>query len=188
MDIKTQFFKAFHIFVSVVLIILLSACGYFMYPERRGQKPIGRIDPAVATLDALGLLLFVIPGVIAFAVDITNGTLYFPGGRSHSSGSTGTEHMTVIRVNPAELNEKVIQEIVKKHAGVSTRADLRNVEIYELNRSENIEAKLIEIEKSGYKVGFHDLFNSIKGNEKTGEKDSCPFLLGISSSLARGTA
>ena len=103
------------------------------------------------------MVLFIVPGVIAFAVDITNGTLYFPGGRGHSSGSTGTEHMTVIRVNPAELNEKAIQEIVKKHAGVSARADLRNVEIRELDRSENIEAKLMEIEKSGYKVGFDDL-------------------------------
>lgn len=148
---KRQFIKAFHVFVSVVLIIQLSACGYFLYPERRGQKPIGRIDPAIAILDALGLVLFVIPGVIAFAVDITNGTLYFPSGHRHSSVSTEIEHMTVIRVNPAELNEKTIQEIVKKHTGVSIRLDLRNVEIYQLDRSENIETKLVELGKSGYR-------------------------------------
>jgi len=122
-----------------------------LYPERRGQKPVGRIDPAVAILGALGLLLFVFPGVIAFAVDITNGTLYFPIGRRHSSMSTETEHMTVIRVNPAELNEKMIQEIVKKHTGISIKLDLRNAEIYELDRSEDIEAKLAEIEKSRYR-------------------------------------
>jgi len=148
---KRQFIKAFHVVVSVVLIIQLSACGYFLYPERRGQKPIGRIDPAIAILDALGLVLFVIPGVIAFAVDITNGTLYFPSGHRHSSVSTEIEHMTVIRVNPAELNEKTIQEIVKKHTGVSIRLDLRNVEIYQLDRSENIETKLVELGKSGYR-------------------------------------
>jgi hypothetical protein len=151
MNMKRQFIKAFHVFVSVVLIIQLSACGYFLYPERRGQKPIGRIDPAIAILDALGLVLFVIPGVIAFAVDITNGTLYFPSGHRHSSVSTEIEHMTVIRVNPAELNEKTIQEIVKKHTGVSIRLDLRNVEIYQLDRSENIETKLVELGKSGYR-------------------------------------
>ena len=126
--------------------------GILCTSERRGQKPIGLIDPAVATLDALGLLLFIVPGVIAFAVDITNGTLYFPGGRGHSSGSTGTEHMTVVRVNPDELNEKRLQEIVKNHTGISIRLDQREVEVYELDRSENIEAKLIEIEESGYKV------------------------------------
>src|SRR4030043_845304 len=102
-NMKGQFCKIFHIGVSVMLIIQLSACGYFLYPERRGQKPVGQIDPAVAVLDALGLLLFIVPGVIAFAVDITNGTLYFPGGQRHSSVSGESYRMTMIRVNPAEL-------------------------------------------------------------------------------------
>ena len=148
---ERKFGKIFHIVVSVVLIIQLSGCGYFMYPERRGQKTVGRIDPAIAALDALGLLLFIVPGVIAFAVDISNGTLYFPSGSRHSSVSTETEHMTVIQVNPAELNEKTLQEIVQRHTGVSIRFDLRDVEIYELNRTENIEAKLVELGRSGYR-------------------------------------
>ena len=59
--------------------------------------------------------------------------------------------MTVIQVNPAELNEKTLQEIVQRHTGVSIRFDLRDVEIYELNRTENIEAKLVELRKSGYR-------------------------------------
>jgi hypothetical protein len=121
-----------------------------MYPERRGQKPVGRIDPAIAVLDALGLLLFIIPGVIAFAVDITNGTLYFPAGRQHSSVSTETEHITMIRFNPGEINETMIREMVEKQTGLSLGPDLKNVEIYELDRSENIEARLVELERSGY--------------------------------------
>ena len=103
------------------------------------------------------MVLFIAPGMTAFAVDITNGTLYFPGGRGHSSGSAGTEHMTVIRVNPDEPNEIGLQEIVKNHTGISIRLNQRNVKVYELDRYENIEAKLIEIEKSGYKVGFDNL-------------------------------
>ena len=149
---KRQFAKIFYITISILLIIQLSGCGYILYPERRGQKTTGRIDPAIATLDALGLLLFIIPGVIAFAVDITNGTLYFPNGRRHSSITTGDEPMTVIRVNPAELNEKMIQNIVKEHTGASIRPDLRDVEIYELDKSENIEVKLAELKKSGYRI------------------------------------
>jgi len=148
--VKRQFVRMLHVVVLAVLIIQMSACGYILYSERRGQRPIGRIDPAIAVLDALGLIFFVVPGVIAFAVDITNGTLYLPSGHRHSSVSTETEHMMVIRFNPDELNEKMIQEIVKKHTGVSIRLDLRNVEIYKLDRSENIEAKLVELEKSGY--------------------------------------
>ena len=140
-----------HIVVLIVLIIQLTACGYILYPERRGQPPRGRVDPAIAVLDALGLLLFIVPGVIAFVVDITNGTLYFPSGRRHSSSSNAIEHMTVIRINPGELNQNLIEEIVKNHTGVSIRLDQKNMEIYQLDRSENVEAKLIDLGKSGYR-------------------------------------
>lgn len=64
--------------ITVVLLaatLNLSACGYFMYPERVGQTG-GRVDPAIVVLDAMGLLFGIIPGVIAFAVDLTTGTIY----------------------------------------------------------------------------------------------------------------
>jgi hypothetical protein len=101
------------------------------------------------------LLLFIIPGVIAFAVDITNGTLYFPGGQRHSSVSGESYRMTMIRVNPTELNEKMIQQIVEKQTGISLSPDLRNVEIYPLDRSENIEATLGKLERSGYQEDWN---------------------------------
>jgi hypothetical protein len=151
MNVKKQFASMLHVVVLAVLIIQMTACGYFLYPERRGQRHVGRIDPAIAVLDALGLIFFIVPGVIAFAVDITNGTLYLPGSHHHSSASTEKDHIKVIRVNPGVLNEKMIQELVKHHTGISIRLDQRNVEIYELNRSENIEAKLVELGKSGYR-------------------------------------
>lgn len=56
----------------------LSACGTIMYPERKGQID-GKIDSTVVILDGIGLLLFLVPGVIAFAVDFSNGTIYLPG-------------------------------------------------------------------------------------------------------------
>jgi hypothetical protein len=119
MNMERPLLKVVRALVSVMLIFQLSACGYFMYPERRGQKPVGRIDPAIAVLDALGLLLFIIPGVIAFAVDITNGTLYFPAGRQHSSASTETGRITMIRINPSEFNETMIREMVENGELVS---------------------------------------------------------------------
>lgn len=54
-----------------------SGCGTILYPERRGQ-PGGPIDWKVFALDGIFLLLFVIPGVIAFAVDFTTGAIYLP--------------------------------------------------------------------------------------------------------------
>ncbi len=71
------------IVVGLLLAVMnLTACGYFLYPERKGQTE-GRLDTTVILLDAVGLLFFVVPGVIAFAVDIATGAIYLPkGGKS----------------------------------------------------------------------------------------------------------
>jgi len=63
------------------LLTQLTACGSIFYPDRRGQID-GMIDPAIAVLDAVGLLFYVIPGLIAFGVDFATGAIYFPHGQS----------------------------------------------------------------------------------------------------------
>lgn len=80
---RIMFIKTLVGFLSASLLVQLTACGTILHPERKGQKS-GQIDPAIAVFDAIGLLFFFIPGVIAFAVDFSNGTIYLPGGR-HSS-------------------------------------------------------------------------------------------------------
>lgn len=62
------------------LLTQLAACGTIFYPERRGQIS-GKIDPAVAIMNAIGLLFYIIPGLLAFAVDFTTGAIYLPGGK-----------------------------------------------------------------------------------------------------------
>lgn len=63
-----------------LVVFTLSSCGVILHPERKGQRA-GRLDPAIVVLDAVGLLLFFVPGVVAFAVDFATGTIYLPGGR-----------------------------------------------------------------------------------------------------------
>jgi hypothetical protein len=127
------------------MIVQLYGCGTLIYPERRGQKT-GNVDVGIALLDALWLIVFIVPGVVAFAVDFTTGAIYLPGGKK-ASGSSGK--MVVVRVNPADLNEKTIREVVMKHTGHS-ELELNKAKIYRLDRSENVEAELSEIAKSGY--------------------------------------
>lgn len=98
----------------------LSACGTIFYPERRGQTG-GRIDPGVAVLDAVGLLFFIVPGVIAFAVDFGNGTIYLPGGpRRRRAGLDGLRR---IHFDAQRDALATVQRIVSREAGV--RVDLR---------------------------------------------------------------
>ncbi|MEJ2033035.1 MAG: hypothetical protein P8Y63_08370 [Deltaproteobacteria bacterium] len=65
------------------------SCGTLIYPERRGQRS-GRIDPGVAILDGVGLLVFIIPGLIAYAIDFSTGAIYMPS-RRRSEGETGVK-------------------------------------------------------------------------------------------------
>ena len=66
-----------HLALAVVLSgsLVLASCGSLLYPERKGQTQ-GRIDPTVAILNAAGLLLFIVPGLVAFAVDFHTCLLY----------------------------------------------------------------------------------------------------------------
>ena len=60
-----------------VLSAGLPGCGTILYPERIGQSR-GPLDWKVVALDTAGLLLFLVPGLIAFVVDFHNGTIYLP--------------------------------------------------------------------------------------------------------------
>lgn len=64
-----------------ILVTQLSGCGVLLHPEREGQRG-EKIDPAIAILDAAGLVLFIVPGLIAFGVDFYYGTIYLPNSAS----------------------------------------------------------------------------------------------------------
>ncbi|MDI5936560.1 hypothetical protein QLQ85_12180 [Halomonas sp. M4R5S39] len=89
-----------------VSITALAGCGTLFHPERKGQVS-GRIDPVVAIANGVGLLFFIVPGVIAYAVDFSNGTIYLPS--DHSSAGVDTlrleEGMDVARLERL-LSEK----------------------------------------------------------------------------------
>ena len=67
--------------VVAALLTQLTACGSIFFPDRRGQID-GKIDPVVVVLDAVGLLFYVIPGLIAFGVDFATGAIYLPPGKT----------------------------------------------------------------------------------------------------------
>ena len=64
---------------ALLLLVLLQplGCGTLLYRERIGQ-PRGKLDVFVVLLDSVGLVYFVVPGLIAFAVDFATGAIYLP--------------------------------------------------------------------------------------------------------------
>jgi len=55
-------------------------CGYFLYPQRRGNR--SEVDAGTLVMDLLWLIPGIIPGVIALIVDFSSGAVYLRGGRS----------------------------------------------------------------------------------------------------------
>ena len=65
---------------------LLSGCGTLLFPERLGQASSNRIDPNILVLDGVGLIFFIIPGLVAFLVDFATETIYLPEGVERGEG------------------------------------------------------------------------------------------------------
>ena len=95
--------------------VFLASCGTILYPERHGQ-PAGRLDVGVVALDGIGLLLFLVPGVIAFAVDFATGAIYLPPETAMHSPGMGAELCKVL-VNPAELTPERVAAVVREQTG-----------------------------------------------------------------------
>lgn len=98
---------------AAFLLLAHTACGTLFYPERHGRRS-GRVDPVVLILDGALLFFFVIPGLVAFAIDFYTGGVYMNDGRGRALR---------IDVDPAELSEARIEAILREHAGRAIQLD-----------------------------------------------------------------
>ncbi len=75
---RRKFIKRLVRLGGVVAGLPLTGCGTILHSERIHQHHSRDIDWKIAALDGLGLALFFVPGVIAFAVDFYSGAIYLP--------------------------------------------------------------------------------------------------------------
>lgn len=108
---------------------VLSGCGTILYPDRAYQKKRGAMDPAVVILDGIGLFFFIVPGLVAFAVDFTTGAIYFPA--DHEPGDR--ERMIFDQYdNEAKLDKDTIERIVAMKTGKHINLNRKDVQVIEL--------------------------------------------------------
>ena len=133
--------------ISGILSGLSVGCGTIMHPERRGQ-PAGPLDWRIVGLDALGLLFFFVPGVIAFAVDFNNGTIYLPpNGYSATGREKGNAKLSSISVPLDRLSYREIGLVVSKHSGSDVRLLPGDYETLPLESIDEFWTTMHEMEK-----------------------------------------
>lgn len=116
--------------VALILSLTLTACGTILYPERKGQVS-GQIDPAIAVMDGIGLLFFLVPGVIAFAVDFSNGTIYLPHGKRSRLTTSELQQYRAGKLQQSEIASRLAHQPVAQKQIIAQRAtDLKRVEQY----------------------------------------------------------
>jgi hypothetical protein len=99
-----------------------SSCGTILHPERIGQPP-GRLDPGVVCLDGVGLLVFLIPGALAFAIDFFTGAIYLPPQYSMKPSAAGAEsgEPLTIHIDPRTLTPERVEEVLRAQTGRDVR-------------------------------------------------------------------
>jgi hypothetical protein len=110
--------RAFIRMTAASSLSVATGCGMILHPERRGQPPGGSLDWSIVALDAVGLLLFFIPGVIAFAVDFATGAIYLPPpGFGDGLKTTNDAPLVEVQVPPEELTPERVEQVTSDHIG-----------------------------------------------------------------------
>lgn len=150
--------KVVTVVLCAVLLPQMASCGTIIYPERQNARHSGQIDIAVALMDGIGLLIFIIPGVVAFAVDFHTGAIYLPKGhpniRKHKRSDNESHPIKVIQVAPEKLSSETISGIVTLETGYSVRLDDPALLVKKAGEGADLVAELEKIlDINGEKIG-----------------------------------
>jgi hypothetical protein len=123
------------------IAVFSTSCGTLLYPERRGQPPGGPLDVGVVILDALGLLFFIIPGVVAFIVDFSNGTIYLPppGYGYVPYQALRRRDLEPVKLAREDMTREKIEEIVSERAGRPVKLEPGRFRAVELTDLEEVD-------------------------------------------------
>ncbi len=134
--LKTHRMNAFScaikkVVVGTLLITQITACGTLLYPERRGQAG-GQLDVGVVALNAIGLLFFFVPGVVAFGVDFITGTIYLPGG---GVASLSEDELTRIKKSSDSIDVEAFKVVMSERNDINLPNNIYTDELTVLTMS-----------------------------------------------------
>ncbi len=131
-----------------LLVCGTSGCGTFLHADRRGQVHANQIDWKIVALNSLGLMLFFVPGVIAFAVDFYTGAIYLPLEEStpRYGAAKPADQFQQVSLPPDQLRLPMIEQVVSEHVGRPVKLDDDQVRVSQLAALEDFDQRLREQE------------------------------------------
>ena len=157
---------------AAVLIVQSVSCGSILYPERIGQSH-GPLDPKVVALDTAGLLLFVVPGAIAFAVDFYNGTIYMPTQeyRGQSPDAIATDQWIAQQLEPHIDTREKLQQHLRQETGEKIDLADQQIRVIPLDAAPTtaiVRSPDNSDQVADSKLDWERLFELSRTNKKTG--------------------
>lgn len=115
--------------LAMLTATFVTSCGTILYPERQGQNN-GKIDINVVLMDGIGLFFFLIPGIIAYAVDFSTGAIYLPPGSKCSPITTESlNDMIKIETGDTALSKEKIELIILRELGIHINMNDKKLQI-----------------------------------------------------------
>ena len=120
-------------------VVWATSCGTLIHPERIGQPRSGRLDFSIVLLDGLGLLLFFVPGVIAFVVDFATGAIFLPPSYGDASDP---KQWRVVKIPKDQMTRDKIEEVVSREIGRPVDLDGEEVRVERLRTIDEAPAEV----------------------------------------------
>ena len=103
--------------ISLVTSLCFYGCGTILKEEQINQPHSGKLDWKIVLLDGIGLIFFIVPGVVSYAVDYSKGTLFLSknetmslNGNSEGEILRALERATGRRIAPEQIVELSLEE------------------------------------------------------------------------------
>ena len=102
--------------LMIVCFVNLSACVGTLFKRNQIYKVHSKkLDWFIVAVDSFFLLFFIIPGIVALAVDYSTGTLYLPNETIVLKSVDANEIYTILKEKNINVEIKDIEESIKQY-------------------------------------------------------------------------
>jgi hypothetical protein len=90
--------------LGLFLVLPISSCGTLFFQQRPNKPHSDKLDANIMILDGIGLIFWIVPGLVAYIVDFSTGAIYLPNGVEKGEGPFIKDEPAAKKEEPAKSN------------------------------------------------------------------------------------